>query len=92
MQRRPWLKIPLKVMGPLAQPHPSIAKIDPAALTGGMVLTNKLMQLKTGDVLNYFEVYIILYIYYIYIYNIYIYICIYMYVGKCVMWGCVGDE
>ncbi len=60
MQRRPWLKIPLKVMGPLAQPHPSVAKIDPAALTGGMVLTNKLMQLKTGDVLNYFEVHVIL--------------------------------
>ena len=56
MQRRPWLKIPLTVTGPMGQPHPSCSKIDPKALTGGLVLTNKLMQLHTGEILNYLEV------------------------------------
>lgn len=56
MQRRPWMKIPLKVTGPMHQPHPSCSKIETSALTGGMVLSNKLMQVQTGDILNYFEV------------------------------------
>lgn len=56
MQRRPWLKIPLKVTGPMHQPHSSCNKINPSELTGGMVLTDKLMQMHTGDILNYFEV------------------------------------
>lgn len=56
MQRRPWLVIPLKVTGPMAQPHPSIGKIPVKELTGGMILSNKLMSTETGDVLNYFEV------------------------------------
>jgi hypothetical protein len=50
------MKIPLKVTGPMHQPHPSCAKIETSALTGGMVLSNKLMQVQTGDILNYFEV------------------------------------
>jgi len=56
MQRRPWMKIPLKVTGPMSQPHPSCTKIPTSSLTGGMILSNKLMQIQTGDILNYFEV------------------------------------
>jgi len=56
MQRRPWMKMPLKVSGPMSQPHPSCSKIEISALTGGMILTDKLMQIHTGDILNYFEV------------------------------------
>lgn len=40
----------------MSQPHPSCAKIPTSALTGGMILSNKLMQVQTGDILNYFEV------------------------------------
>ena len=56
MQRRPWIVTPLKVTGPMSQPHPSISKIPETELTGGLVLGDKLMQLQTGDILNYFEV------------------------------------
>lgn len=56
MQRRPWMVMPLKVTGPMSQPHPSISKIPTAELTGGMIVTDKLMQIETGEILNYFEV------------------------------------
>jgi len=56
MQRRPWMVMPLKVTGPMSQPHPSVSKIPTSELTGGVVLTDKLMQMQTGEILNYLEV------------------------------------